>query len=131
MSENLFNSKYQPKKPSPLKPFYPVIGLIILILFGAISYFLSRPVTELVDARTTIALEFAQLQLVIAIGIFIVLTLALAAVYSVFQPKTPKGVSERDLDREKQEKMREAAAANRRKKEMQAKMRARNKQNNR
>jgi hypothetical protein len=131
MSENLFNSKYQPKKPSPLKPFYPVIGLIILIVFGAISYFLSRPITELVDARTTIALEFAQLQLVIGIGIFIVLTLALAAVYSVFQPKTPKGVSERDLDREKQEKMREAAAANRRKKEMQAKMRARNKQNNR
>jgi hypothetical protein len=131
MSENLFNSKYQPKKRSPLKPFYPVIGLFILIVFGAISYFLSRPVTELVDARTTIALEFAQLQLVIAIGIFIVLILALAAVYSVFQPKTPKGVSERDLDREKQEKMREAAAANRRKKEMQAKMRARNKQNNR
>ncbi len=130
MSENQFGTKYAPKKESRLKPFYPVLGLLILIAFGALAYFVSGPITQWVDGVATIPLPLLQLRPIVGVGTFIVLTLLLAMVYSIFQPKTPKGVSERDLDREKQERIKEDKAMNRRKKEMQAKMRARNRQNN-
>jgi phosphotransferase system glucose/maltose/N-acetylglucosamine-specific IIC component len=131
MSENQYGSKYAPKKPSPLKPFYPVIGLLVLVIFGAIAFAVSQPITNFIDQRvTTMPLPVSQLRIIVGVGVFIVLTLLLAMTYSIFQPKTPKGVSERDLDREKQERQKEEKAAARRKKEMQAKMRARNRQNN-
>lgn len=128
MSENKFGGKYAPKKKSWLKPFLPVFGLLLLIAFGLIAYALSSPITQFIDARvTTRTLPLPQIQLIVGIGVFIVEVMLLAMVYSIFQPKTPRGTTERELDREKKERIKEEQAATRRKRDMQAKMRASNK----
>lgn len=123
MSE--YGGKYAPKKKPWWQPFLPVLGLVMLIVFGGIAYLLSAPLFEFIDSRVAVRLA-PQVQFLVAGAIFIVFVLLTAMIYSAFQPKMPKGVSEQDLDKEKKERQKEEAAANRRKKEMQAKMRARN-----
>lgn len=128
MSNQEFGGKYGKKKPPWWKPFLPILGLLLLFVFGAIAFVLSEPVARQIDTFVTQrALPMREMQIISGIGLFIIQVLLLAMVYAIFQPKGPKGVSERELDREKREKLKEQQAANRRKKEMMAKMRARNK----
>lgn len=127
MSQNQYGGKYAPKKKPWWQPFLPVIGLLLLLGFAALAYLVSAPIMALIVERVpNRTLPKEQLQLIVAIAVFVVEVLLLAAVYSVFQPKTPRGTTERELDREKKENIKEQQAANRRKKEMQAKMRAQN-----
>lgn len=128
MSNQEFGGKYGKKKPPWWKPFLPIFGLLLLFVFGAVAFVLSEPVARQVDMMVTQrALPMREMQIISGIALFIIQVFLLAMVYAVFQPKGPKGVSERELDREKREKLKEQQAANRRKKEMMAKMRARNK----
>jgi type VI protein secretion system component VasK len=127
MSGN-YGGKYAPRKKNPLKPFYPVIGLLILILGGGFAYLVSPSVTSWLDLRVEGTFP-PQMRLIVAGVIFLLIILVLGMVFSVFQPKTPKGVSEKDLDKEKQERLKEQQAAAKRRKEMQTKMRQRNREN--
>jgi uncharacterized membrane protein len=128
MSSQEFGGKYAKKKPPWWKPFLPLLGLLLLVIFGAVSFVLSGPVAAQVDAMVTQrALPMREMQIISGIAIFIVQVFFVAMIYAIFQPKGPKGVTERELDREKREMLKEQQAANRRKKEMLAKMRARNK----
>jgi uncharacterized membrane protein len=128
MSSQEFGGKYAKKKPPWWKPFLPLLGLLLLVIFGVVSFVLSGPVAAQVDAMVTQrALPMREMQIISGIAIFIVQVFFVAMIYAIFQPKGPKGVTERELDREKREMLKEQQAANRRKKEMLAKMRARNK----
>jgi type VI protein secretion system component VasK len=127
MSGN-YGGKYAPRKKNPLKPFYPVIGLLILILGGGFAYYVSPSVTTWLDVRMEGTFP-PQMRLVVAGVIFLVIVMVLGTIFSAFQPRTPKGVSEKDLDKEKQERVKEQQAAAKRRKEMQSKMRRRNREN--
>lgn len=128
MSNQEFGGKYAPKKPPWWKPFLPLFGLLLLAVFGAVAFVLAEPVARQVDVLVTQrALPLQEMTIISGIAIFIVQVFFVAMIYALFQPKGPKGVTERELDREKREMLKEQQAANRRKKEMMAKMRAKNK----
>lgn len=105
-------------------------GLIILLVGGVVAYFASLPAKNFIVQRIPSIPNTPEIQLAVGVGIFLLVVMLLALVYSAFQPRMPKGVSEYDLDKEKQAKLREEMAAKRRKKEMQAKMRQRNQEQN-
>lgn len=126
MSMEEYSNKYKPKKKNYLKPFMPIIGIIILAIAAGMGYITSEPLLRLLQDNVP-GVPFSQeMQLVVAGTVFLVIILAFGLIYSAFQPGMPKGVSESDLDREKRDREKEILAAKRRKKEMQAKMRQRN-----
>ncbi len=130
MSE--FSGKYGPKKKTPMKIFYPVIGLLVAAISAAVAYFGSEPALAFIQQNIPqFQGDYDTLRLIVAVAIFFVLVMVFGMAFAMTQPKMPKGVSEKDLDREKQLKAKEEAEAKRRKKEMVQKMRQRNRQANR
>jgi type VI protein secretion system component VasK len=123
-----YSGKYAPKKKDPLKPFLPLIGMAILFILGGIAFVLSEPLLQFLQQRVPQALD-PRMRWALAAVIFIVGVMIIGLIYSAVTPKGPKGITERELDKQKQERAKEEQAAKRRKAEMQAKMRARNRQN--
>jgi len=126
-----FGGKYAPKPKEPLRPFYPIIGLIIAAIAGAVAYFGAPPLYELI--RTNFLQGAAglppadQMELIMGVMIFLVITMLFGLVFAAFQPRTPKAVTERGLLEEKQEKERERRRAQHRQRTMREKMRKANK----
>jgi type VI protein secretion system component VasK len=121
-----YAGKYKSKRKNWLKPFLPVLGLLVLAIAGGVGYYVSAPLLALVQQYVPGIPNSQEMQILSGFVVFLVIVSAFALIYAAFQPRLPKGVSEADLDREKREKQKEAAAAKRRKMEMQAKMRQRN-----
>jgi len=126
--EDEYSSKKAGKARSKLQPFLYAIGFILILAAGAASYFLSAPAFAELKKRISGFPTQPEIQIIVGGAIFLILIMIVAMFYAAFQPRLPKGVSEQDLDREKRERQKEMDAAKRRKKEMQAKMRARNKE---
>jgi hypothetical protein len=94
MSSQEFGGKYAKKKPPWWKPFLPLLGLLLLVIFGVVSFVLSGPVAAQVDAMVTQrALPMREMQIISGIAIFIVQVFFVAMIYAIFQPKGPKGVT--------------------------------------
>lgn len=130
MSQNEFRGKYEAEAKKPLQPYYPVIGLIVMAIAAAIAYFVSTPVFEwivpnLLNGNT----QGQELEIQIAIGVvvWLVIISVFGAMFAVFQPKTSKLVSESALKGEKDEREADRLRAQRRRKQMQQKMRKANK----
>ncbi len=104
-------------------PFLPAIGLVLLIVAGAAAWFLSDPAYAFLRENVQNIPTQAVLRYVIAVGIFLVEILLIAALYAAFQPRPPKLATEKQLDREKQERLREREESDRRKKQMREKLR--------
>ena len=122
MSENL-GGKYAPKKKEPLKAFYPIIGLILMSIAGAVGYFSSEWAYELLGQYVdNMPQDDFQMQMVVAFAIFLVITVVFSAIFAVFAPKPPKMVSEKALMSEKQDRERERMRAKKRKAQMRKKM---------
>jgi hypothetical protein len=130
LEEGYTSSRKGPKKPTRFGFLRYAFGIAILLIGGVIAYFASLPVKNFIVQRITTIPNTPEIQIAVGIGIFLMVVMVMALVYSVFQPRIPKGVSEHDLDKEKQARLREELAAKRRKKDMQAKMRQRNQQQN-
>lgn len=127
MSE--FSGKYGAKKKTPFKVLYPVIGLIVAAISAGLAYVASEPALAFIQQNIpSFQGDPDTLRLVVAGAIFFIFILLFGMAFAVTQPGIPKGVSEQDLDKEKQLKAKEVAEAKRRKKEMVAKMRQRNRQ---
>jgi phosphotransferase system glucose/maltose/N-acetylglucosamine-specific IIC component len=126
-----FGGKYAPKPKEPLRPFYPIIGLIIAAIAGAIAYFAAPPAYELIRANflqnATGLPPVDQMELLIGVMIFLVIVMLFGLLFAAFQPRTPKAVTERGLLEEKQEKERERRRAKQRQRTMREKMRKANK----
>ena len=129
--EDEYSAKKAAKPKSKWQPFLYALGFIIILVVGALSYFLSEPAFRELRLRISGFPNQPEVRFVVAGAIFLITIMVLSVIYSAFQPRMPKGVTEHDLDREKRERQKEMDAAKRRKKEMQAKMRARNKESGR
>lgn len=104
----------------------PVIGVIVIVIAGALAWFGAEPVFNWLLLNVPGIPAEPALQYVVMGVIFLLVVLLGGLFYSIVAPKPPKGISERDMDREKQRKAAEEQAAKRRKAEMRAKMRQRN-----
>lgn len=127
-----FQGKYAPKKKDPLRAFYPIIGLIIIVIAGAVGWFGAPFVLEygadyIPRAVTTGISDPLTLQILVAVLIFFVIVAIFAMVYAIFAPKPTKLVSEGALKREREQKLAEQRRMKKRRRKMNARMRAGNK----
>jgi len=124
--EDVYASK--PKKKNALNAFLPLIGLFLIAAGAAVGYVLSKPATEwlqntvLPNNYDDIANNFETVQLIVGIVIAVILLLFTAMIYAAFAPKPTKLVSERELKKEKEDKLAEELARKKRKQEVNRKM---------
>jgi uncharacterized ion transporter superfamily protein YfcC len=113
-------------RPIGLNALLPVLGLFLLGAAGAIAWVLSEPFADFLVLNLSGIPDTPEMQIVAGVIIFLVIVLLYGFLYAIFAPKPQQSVSEAQLDREKQQKLKEAQRAKKRKKEMRAKMRERN-----
>ncbi|QPC81486.1 hypothetical protein G4Y79_17565 [Phototrophicus methaneseepsis] len=106
----------------------PLFGLLLAFASAAIAYILSEPLYTFVLRTFPQVPAAPEVQLVVGIVIFLLCLGITAALYAVVAPKPAKAtyVTERELDRLKQERAAEERAKDRRRKEMRRRMRERN-----
>ncbi|RMG75256.1 MAG: hypothetical protein D6711_07140 [Chloroflexi bacterium] len=106
------------KKKSSLQKFLPLIGLLLIISFAAISFILMKPAHEFLytqffeaqEIRNGTPLEDSfsrdEVQYVVGVAIFVILIMVSGLLYAAGAPKEKMKVTEREL---KQEKLRKEA----------------------
>ena len=133
--ESEYVEKMQKQKQNKMRPFLPAIGFVLLALFALIAFALSSPLAGVLDDQLNLNVPSAdqpKLQFAVAGGIFLILLMILAIIYSlVFAQKGEKAVSEKELEQEKMARLREKAMTKERKKKASAEMRRRNAERNR
>lgn len=126
-----YQSKFAPKKKDPLRPFLPIIGLVIMAIAGAVGWFGSPILLELgqdyIPAEVTAAMDAMTLQYVVTGMIFLLVVALFATIYALFAPKPDKLVSEATLKREREEMLAERRRMKARKGKMRQKMKSANK----
>jgi len=119
----------QAEKKSPLQAFLPIIGLVIVVIAGAFSYFVSEPAHDFLRRQFGSQIPNEPVvQYAVAGMIFLLIVLVVGMIYAIFQPKPEMTVSERELDREKKERERERLERKKRQKRIKERMRKTNKQ---
>lgn len=113
------------KKAAPrskIKPFLPVIGFFVALVAGGVAYAVSGPVHSLLIAQGVP--DQVEFQYIIAAMIFLVVILLVALVYSIVAPKPPPEyrISEKALDKEKQDELRRKRMIKERKRKMREEM---------
>lgn len=125
-----FEDEYvsKPKKKNALNAFLPLIGLFLIAAAAAVGFVLSKPATEwlrdtvLPNNYQDITDNFETVQLIVGVVVAVVILLFTAMIYAAFAPKPTKLVSERELKKEKDDKLAEELARKKRKQEVNRKM---------
>lgn len=131
-----YRGKYEAEKKDPLKPYYPIIGLLLLGIAGVAGYFGRAPVYAFVKSNllsgATGLPDDTIMEYVVAFGIGLVLIGVFSMVFAVFapKPKNRKETSESTLKSQKEQMNAERQRAKRRKAQMHAKMKKANRQKN-
>lgn len=119
----------QAEKKNPLQAFLPIIGLVLIVIAGAIAFFASAPAHDfLMDQFPGQIPNQDVVQYAVGGIIFLLIILFVALIYAAFQPKPEMTVTERELDREKKERERERLERKKRQKRMKERMRKANKE---
>lgn len=120
-----------------LRRFYPLIGLIVLIISGGVAYLAHVPVANLLQQRLPPdVVQVFGANFPIAVGglIFILMMMIIFLVVAVFSGGGGRGkdtirVSEKELEKERAERQREEIAAKKRKAKMRQKMKEQRRRN--
>jgi hypothetical protein len=113
------------QKRSGIRPFLPLLGLLLAVAMGVIAYFLSPSVLSFLASRfANIDTGDQKMKLVVTGAIFLVLMGFSAVIIAAATPKkkTNKLATEAVLKKEKQEKQKEVLAAKQRKRQIQKKV---------
>lgn len=127
-----YGGKYAPKKKDPLKPFYPVIGLVFAAIAAAVGFFASPFVLQLLK-DTVLSSAVGQLpgddvmQIVIGVMIFLVMVAVFAMIFAIFAPRPDKLATDQAVIQQKQEMELERQRAKMRNRRMKERMRTANK----
>jgi hypothetical protein len=134
MAENEYRGKFEKPKVDPLKPYYPIIGLVLLIIAGAVGFFARQPAYAFIQ-KTFLAGQGGLpdreiMEYVVAFGIGLVIVGIASLVFAMFAPKSKnrKLTSETALKSEKDQMNEERIRAKRRKLQMEMKMKKANRQ---
>ena len=119
-----FEDEYarQEKKKNPLTAFLPLLGLMLAAAFGLIAYIVSEPVQDMLVQNISGFPREQEAQYVVAAVIFISLVLIGGVIYSIFAPKPPKLVTERELKKERDRREQEEKDKKRRRRKVQEQM---------
>ena len=114
------------RKKNKLRPYYPVIGFFLGLILLGVAFVLADPVNDmlrdsLLKDRYPYDIQ-TEMRYIVTGGLFIIFVLVAAMIYAVFAPKPTKLVTEKQLEKEKEIKRKEALAAKRRKRQIQRQM---------
>ena len=123
--------KYETEKKDPLRAFLPIIGLIIMVVVGAVGWFSSPYVLGFlgpyIPIEMTAQLDEMTLRLLVSAVIFFILIATFSAIYAMFAPKPSKLVTEASLKKERDAKEQERRRTKARSRKMKSRMKAANK----
>jgi hypothetical protein len=129
MAESEYRGKYEAVKKDPLKPWYPVIGLLLIGIAGAAAFFARQPAYAFLKQNLLQGVganlpDDTTMEYVVAFGIGLAIIGIFSMVFALFAPKSKnrKLVSESTLKNQKDEMNAERQRAKRRKLQMQSKM---------
>jgi uncharacterized membrane protein len=109
-----------------IRAFFPILGLILMIAFGAVAYVLAPSLTTILENSGLIGglspELYERMDLISGVIIFMVMMLFTGLIYAIVAPKPKRAVTERDLDRERKARIAAEQAAKVQKKKIQAKM---------
>jgi hypothetical protein len=107
---NPYGSKFTPKKKDPLKPFLPVIGLMVMAAAGAVAWFGSPFLITWLFNQTLFTIpgnvrsaDPFYFQLLVSIMIFFVIVGIFGLLYAIVAPRPPKTVHESVLMNERKQ----------------------------
>lgn len=106
------------RKKNPLNAFLPILGLILAIALGAVSYVLSEPLQDFLVANVNNFPSEQEAQIVVGVVLFVVLLLFAALIYAIFAPKPPRMISENVLRDERVQKEKDRVKAKRRRQQL-------------
>jgi membrane protein insertase Oxa1/YidC/SpoIIIJ len=96
------------KQRRSIRAFLPVMGLILIVCFGAIAWVLAPMLYNLLGASLGFPANWGPL--FFGVVVFVVLLFFSYVLYAMFAPRKARGINERDLEKERiaYEKMRRA-----------------------
>ena len=100
MTDEDYKASGKKRKSRGIAPYLPILGLILAIALGAISYVLGEPVANIV-AQSVYFPDFEAAAWIMRVIIFVILLLIVGMLYAMAAPKKAKAVTERDLNRER------------------------------
>jgi type VI protein secretion system component VasK len=112
--------------PNWQKILTPIVGFLLLLMGGVVSYILSDPATAFLKRTVANFPTQPEVRYVVAVGVFLILMLVLYMVYAVLAPKPKATTTEAALDKEKKEKQIEMERAKKRQIEMKQRMKQAN-----
>lgn len=134
---NPYSGKFVPKKKDPLRPFLPVLGLLIIAAAGAVAWFgspflINWLVTQqnflTIPAAVTDPENALTIQALAAMLIFFIIVAFASLLYAVVAPRPPKLVQENVLLAERKQAELERQRDVARKRKMKARMKNANKE---
>lgn len=118
-----YSSSGKFKRSKGIKPWLPVIGLLLLVSFGAMAYVLSEPLYNAVAASFAMDIAPDIGRLVAGVVLFVLLSFVGLIIYAMFAPKRTHLTNENLLERERKAKKAEQVAKKKRQRQVGIEMR--------
>lgn len=122
--------KFVKEKKDPLRPFYPIIGLVILAIGGAVGWFSAPFILDFGEAyippevtRSLIEVHPLAPEMTVTGLVVLLLVLVFSAIFAIFAPKPEKLVTEGALKREREQIQQDRRRTKARKRKMRERMR--------
>lgn len=122
--------KYAVEKKDPLKPFYPIIGLVIMGIAIAVGWFSAPFILDFADdfipADVITSLKDVHPlapELLVTFLVVLIVGMLFSAIFAIFAPKQEKSVTENSLKAERAAREAERRRTKARKRKMKARMR--------
>lgn len=96
-----YSSEGRVKRSKGIAPWLPILGLLLMVSFGVISFILAQPLYQTIS--TAFPMDIApDLGAIITGGVLFVVLMVLGfLIYSIFAPKQSHLTNERTLERER------------------------------
>jgi hypothetical protein len=118
-----YSSSGKVKRSKGIKPWLPVIGMLLLLSFGAMAYVLSEPLYNAVASSVAMDITPDVGRLVAGVVLFVVLSFVGLIIYTIFAPKRTHLTNENLLERERKAKKAEQVAKKKRQRQVAIEMR--------
>jgi hypothetical protein len=106
------------KQKSHIRAFLPALGLIMAVALAGVAYVASEPIHQLLMDNMPSIPAAPEMQYVIAAVMWIIMLAIVGMVYAAAAPKPTKMISEKVLEKEKADRLREKRMVKKRKQQI-------------
>lgn len=118
-----YGSSGKRRRSKGIRPWLPLIGLLLLLSFGAMAFVLSEPLYNAAASTFVMDVTPEVGRLVAGVVLFVVFSFIGLIIYAIFAPKRTHLTNEHLLERERQAKKAEQVAKKKRQRQVAIEMR--------